>query len=164
MISSKSPKTPAEVAPVGVEPFSTMSKAQRVLLLARSACIGWVAMLVFWAVYMFLLPHRIKSEIGPLGGFIVFGLAFSAIYLVDFLIITVPMYFISLLLNKERSVRSWFPILFGAGLYLLSVKAWCSAYDDRPEWHLYVLAATAGAASVYALSLRTPMAGRAKPL
>ncbi len=121
-------------------------------------------MLVFWAVYVFLLPHRFKSEIGPLGAFIAFGVVFSAMYLVNFLIITVPMYFISLLLDKESAVRSWFPILFGAGLYLLSVTAWCSAFDDRPEWHLCVLAAIAGAASVYAFSLRMPMAGRAKPL
>ena len=152
MIGSKSPKTLAEIATVGVEPSPTMSKAQRFLLLARSALIGWIAMLVFWAVYVFLLPHRIESEIGPLGAFIAFGLVFSAMYLVNFLIITVPMYFLSRLLDKESAVHRWLPTLFGAGLYLLSVVCWCRAYNTRPEWHLFVLAASAGAASVYPLA------------
>lgn len=113
-------------------------------------------MLAVWAFYVFLLPHRIESEIGPLGTFIVFGLVFSAIYLVNFLIITAPTYFLSLLVEKESAVHRWFPTLFCSGGFLLSVAAWCRAYNTRPEWHLYVLAATAGTASGYALSSPHP--------
>jgi len=133
-----------------------MNTVQRVLLLARGAFIGWIAMLVAWAVYVFLLPHRIESEIGPFGAFFVFGLVFSAVYLVDFLIITAPVYFLLLFADKGSPARRWYQSLFCAGLYLLSVACWCRAYNHRPEWHLYVLAATAGAASVYALSPSHP--------
>ena len=139
-----------------------MSTMQRVLLLARSAFIGWIAMLVVWAVYVFLLPHRIESEIGPFGAFFVFGLVFSAVYLVNFLIITAPIYFLSLFADKGRPFRRWSRALWGAGLYLLSVAVWCLAYDTRPEWHLYVLAATAGAASVYTLSSSHPNSRKRK--
>jgi hypothetical protein len=133
-----------------------MSIAQRALLLARGAFIGWIAMLVAWAVYLFLLPHRIESEIGPFGAFLVFGLVFSAMYLINFLLITAPVYFLLLSVNKARPSGRWFQTIFSAGLYLLSVAGWCIAYNTRPEWHLYVLAATAGAASAYAVSPSHP--------
>jgi hypothetical protein len=134
-----------------------MSTAQRVLLLTRGAFIGWIAVLVAWAVYVFLLPHRIESEIGSFGAFIVFGLVFSAMYLVNFLIITTPVHFLSLSVAKGRLARRWFQTLFGAGLYLLSVAGWCLAYNTRPDWYDYALAATAGAASAYAVSPSHPM-------
>ncbi len=132
-----------------------MAISQRVLLLARSAFVGWIAMLVVWALYVFLLPHRVESEIGPVGAFFVFSLVFSAMYLVNFLSITTPVYFLLLFADKGGPARRWFQ-LFGVGLYLLSVASWCRAYDTRPEWHLYALAATAGAASLYALSSSRP--------
>jgi len=131
-----------------------MSTTQRVLVLVRSAFVGWVAMLVILAGYEFLLPHRIQSEIGPFGAFLVFGLALSAVYLANFLIITVPVYFLSLFADKDSPVRHWVRTLCGAGLYVLSVVLWCSAYNTHADWILYMLAATAGAASVYALSFQ----------
>ena len=129
-----------------------MSATKRLLLLARGAVIGWLAMLIVWAGYVFLIPHRIESEIGPFGAFFVFGLVFSAMYLVDFLVITVPIYFLSLEIDAESAVPSWLPTVFGSGLFLLSVVVWCRAYNTRAEWHLYVFAAIAGATSIYAVS------------
>jgi hypothetical protein len=123
----------------------------RVLLLARSAFAGWIAMLIVWAVYVFLLPHRLQSEIGPLGAFVAFGLVLSALYLVNFLIITIPIYLLSQFADKWSSLPWVWPVL-GAALYLFSVVSWCLSYNTQPEWHDYVLAATAGAASVFALS------------
>ena len=137
---------------LGSNPVESMSTMQRALLLVRGAFLGWIAMLVVWAVYVFVLPHRIDSEIGPFGAFFILGLVFSAIYLANFLIITTPVYFLSLSFDKGGAIRPWLPTLCGAGLYLLSVAFWCTAYNHRPEWHLYVLAVTAGAASVYAVS------------
>jgi hypothetical protein len=129
-----------------------MSATKKLLLLARGAVIGWIAMLIVWSGDVFLMPHRIESEIGPFGAFFVFGLVFSAMYLVNFLVITVPIYFLSLEIDRESAVPNWLPSLFGSGLFLLSVVVWCRAYNTRAEWHLYVLAAIAGATSVYAVS------------
>jgi hypothetical protein len=123
----------------------------RVLLLARSAFIGWIAMLVVWGIYVFLLPHRVESEIGQLGAFFVFGLVLSAIYIVDFFIITTPIYFLTLTAHESSIVRRGLRILCGGWLYSLSVAAWCFAYNTHAEWHFFVVAALAGAASIYAL-------------
>ena len=51
---------------------------------------------------MFILPHRVESEIGPFGAFFVFGLVFSAMYLVNFFAITAPMYLISVRTGRDR--------------------------------------------------------------
>lgn len=107
-------------------------------------------MLVVWAVYVFIFPH-LESEIGPFGAFFVFGLVFSAIYIVNFFIITTPIYFFSLSASEGSIVWRWLRILCGSGLYVLSVAAWCCAYNTQSEWQFYVMAATAGAASIYVL-------------
>ncbi len=82
----------------------------------------------------------------------IFGIVYSTIYLVDFVLLAIPTYF--LFHGRKPPLRRWHWAFCGGVLFLLSLVVWCSAYGLRgsAEFLLYaVLAAIAGAASFYAL-------------
>jgi len=136
-----------------LEAMSRISESS-VVSLIRGASIGWVAMIAVFASYMFLLPHgpHFAPEVGPVGSFMTFGTVYSIIYLVDFVLLAIPTYF--LLYGRKPPLRRWHWALSGSVLFLLSLIVWCSAYGLRSSAELLfyaVLAAIAGAASFYAL-------------
>jgi hypothetical protein len=137
-----------------------MSTIRIVFLLARSALIGWAAMLMVWACYVFLMPHRIESEVGPFGAFFIFGLVFSAVYLADFVLLALPMYFLYVFDDKEEPVRRWQWAICGGVLFLLSVLVWCYAFHTHSDWQFYLVAATGGAASVYVMPFQVRQRGQ----
>ena len=111
-----------------------------------SAIIGWVALTAADATYVFLFPHGpgFAPEIGPLGAFIVFGLLFSACYVIEFLLIAVPFHFF---LRSRRSVsRFWPRCLLGGALFAIgaAVAALCNGSDSGDSLYVAVLAFIAG--------------------
>ena len=120
--------------------------------LALSALVGWLALVIVWAGYVFAVPHgpHFAPEVGPFGAFIVFGLVYSTFYLLDFILIVVP-YF----LFFHRRIHPGIVLrgILGAALFCLSVPCWffaCST-DRTDMFFCMAFAAVAGAASFVVL-------------
>ena len=136
-----------------------MNNRSRHLLasLALSALTGWLAVAIFLATYIFVLPHgtHFAPEVGPGGAFIIFGGILSCFYLLDFLLITVPC---RLFLPRRIWPGPLLRGICGAALFCLSVPLWgfaSASLSDNDMPFFLALAAVAGAASFVVLKPST---------
>ncbi len=82
----------------------------------------------------------------------IFGIVYSIIYLVDFVLLAIPTYFP--LHGRKSPLRRWQWALCGSVLFLLSLVVWCplcSVHSVTEVLFVALLAAIAGATSFYNL-------------
>ena len=87
---------------------------------------GWSIVAVFWAVLIIYMAMvgRPFPEVGFLGSYILFGTISSGFFLVNFLVITVPLYFYSA--SWLSGLDNKLAFLFGGLLYVISEPIWNS--------------------------------------
>jgi hypothetical protein len=100
------------------------------IAILRSVIVGWAALMVSYTacfIYVACQPG-FDPEIGPTGTFIFFFLYYSFGYLVFYLILGLPAYF--LLRHYFRHALLWQRALLGALLSALSVTAYNAKVGD----------------------------------
>ena len=135
-----------------------------IVRLAQSALAGWLGLATAWAIYVFALPHdsHFAPEVGPFGAFVIFGAVYSFFYLLDFVLLAVPCFFI---FRNRTPSRPLHRAICGAALFCLSVPLWSLAsgsFRGREVLVCMVLATIAGAASFVILRPFTSTANAAK--
>jgi len=103
-----------------------MSKPQlSPLLLLFGALFSWLALIVEFAVWVFVIPHTAPPfgpEIGPVGSFIFFSIMLSVQFIIQFSVVAVPSHLF--LRPRLSQISSWLWGLVGTALFALSVPIW----------------------------------------
>ena len=84
---------------------------------------GLLAFLLAWTVYIFGVTHdpHFAPEVGPTGTYVIFGAVFSVFYLLDFIFLAIPCFF---LLARRITMNLVLRILIGVALSGVSVPIW----------------------------------------
>lgn len=138
------------------ESFESLNRGRHISLLGYvwAAMAGWAALEITFAILVLVIPHgpTFAPEIGPVGTFMVFSLAYSIGYLALFIILAVPM---RLLVVKVESAtaKRLLPLASAAAFALASgCFEWLTS-SARNAYGVALLFAVSGAASMIVLQM-----------